>query len=298
MTPALVYKYKHAKGRMLSWLDTGAREANTVKKTHVRTADLAIIFHVFYPEMWEQYASRFSVITVPYHIFVTTPYEKLEAVQEVTKNTPHCTVIPFQNRGRDILPFLYTAKAVADLGYKSVLKLHSKKSTHRTDGSNWADGMLTNLLPNTEIVDQTLRLLQEPRVSIIGPSKEYMALSVNFEANGMHMMYILNRLYGKTTGYRVLQQERDKHGFFAGSMFWAPLSAIQPLWDRNLITQSYFEEEAGQIDATYAHAIERVLSLIAEVENKDLYEMSPEGLRKIDYAEGVIPDWSGVQVES
>ena len=50
--------------------------------------------------------------------------------------------------------------------------------------------------------------------------------------------------------------------FPAGSMYWFRLAALAPLLDDNFVSLKEFEMEAGQLDGTLAHAIERITGLI------------------------------------
>lgn len=51
--------------------------------------------------------------------------------------------------------------------------------------------------------------------------------------------------------------------FPVGSMFWARVAAIRPLLDLAL-TPDHFPPEAGQVDGTLAHAIERMLGVVCQ----------------------------------
>ena len=56
--------------------------------------------------------------------------------------------------------------------------------------------------------------------------------------------------------------------FVAGTMFYARVSALQPLLNLS-IDEDEFEQEAGQVDGTLAHAIERTFSIgLIAVEKK------------------------------
>lgn len=46
-----------------------------------------------------------------------------------------------------------------------------------------------------------------------------------------------------------------------------------------------FESEAGQIDGTMAHALERALSIIPAIDGRKLYQSSGDGVELVDQEE-------------
>lgn len=257
----------------------------------------AAVIHLYYTDSWPLISQKLKNLSVrSFDLFVSLPLAGLDFAEHIHADFPEAYTYPVPNRGRDVLPFLYIAGHLRQAGYEYVLKIHSKKSIHRSDGREWLDDMLNSLLPAEKTVQARLRqVLSDSSTGIVGPSGQYLHLGVNFEANGRHMTAVLNALYDKAVSYDVLQKNRDDYGFFAGTMFWARLDALDPIL-KEQFKLSRFESENGQIDATFAHALERILCLVPEIDRKKLYEISATGVREIAYKTDNIPDWSDIYI--
>ena len=88
---------------------------------------------------------------------------------------------------------------------------------------------------------------------------------------------------------------RNEYGFFASTLFWTRMDTLKPI-----IVQKYgpqnFDPEEGQIDATFAHMIERLLCICPEIEKRKMYEIRNGSIYKIPYESHNIPAWADVYV--
>jgi len=255
---------------------------------------IAVIVHLYYPDMWPLISAKLKRLkrVTEFDLFVTIQSARSPAVRRIAVDFPSVRLIELPNHGRDVFPFMVLLPLLKKNGYAAILKLHSKKSPHRSDGRDWFNSMLSSLLPSKRhLMEAIVNKLEHKNTGIIGPAGQYTSLVVNFEANGSHMTNILRRVYKKNKVFTTLQSHRSDYGFFAGTMFWARLDALGKIIEAQ-ITPNMFELESGQIDGTLSHAIERLLCVIPEIENKVLYESSEKGLTPIHYNSGIIPEWS------
>jgi lipopolysaccharide biosynthesis protein len=268
---------------------------SSIKKS--KNADIAVLIHLYYPELWPIFASKIKQIPKnSYDLFVSIPKEKSYIKKTILSEFKDANIFTVPNRGRDVLPFIMIARNLSSAGYKKVLKIHSKKSTHRTDGNVWLNQMLESLLPNKpKVLEKVITTLDDPRVGVIGPEEQYISLPVNFDANSIHIQEIINHLIDAEASLKI-DVKRGEYGFFAGTMFWARLDAIDDIFRVSQKISNY-ELEKGQIDGTYAHALERVFTLYPELTNRKIYEVSKEGVRELEYKTKNIPDWSNVLVK-
>jgi lipopolysaccharide biosynthesis protein len=95
----------------------------------------------------------------------------------------------------------------------------------------------------------------DPKRGLIAAEGHEQPLHYYWGANRDTVDYLARRL-----GIDAPDPASDR--FIAGSMFWARLAALRPLLDAQL-DEWEFEPEAGQVDGTFAHAIERVVLLAA-----------------------------------
>ena len=238
---------------------------------------IAAIVHAYYPEILPLVLEKLENAPGAVDLFLSTDTEeKRLALQETArtwrKGSVEIRVLP--NRGRDIAAKLFGFRDVY-ARYELFLHLHTKRSPHGGEIlARWRDYLFDTLLGSPEIANSILTLFDDPRVGIVFPQHL-------FEVRG-----ILNwgYDYGLARGLmRRLGVEIDKNlvlEFPSGSMFWGRSAALRPLIDLDLGFDD-FPEEAGQVDGTLAHAIERILLMVAEsagyewskVARRDLYPM-------------------------
>ncbi|GAC1553175.1 MAG: hypothetical protein NVS2B5_11400 [Beijerinckiaceae bacterium] len=248
-----------------------------------RHEKVAAIIHAFYPEVIPELFGPLRNIPCRTDLFISTDTEHKRA-----EIAAHCAVWDrgtveiriCANRGRDIAPKIITFKDVYDT-YEIFLHLHTKRSPHGgTPLSSWRHYLVENLIGSPEIARCNLLLLEDPKIGIV------------FSQHLFDLRGILNWGYDYDLARLLLARvgvSLDKNvvlEFPSGSMFWGRSAAIRKLVDLNLDFAD-FPREAGQIDGTLAHAIERIVLMVAEasgyewlkVVRRDLYPVAYTVLR-------------------
>ena len=230
----------------------------------VRTARIAAVVHLYYPDLWPEIADALACLPEPCDIFVSCPFRLLPAMRRnVVERFASATVFGVQNLGRDVLPFLLWLRAVGPATNTYVLKLHGKKSVHIVDtdqtpfggGNAWRRAAFDGLVGRQDHARALFRALDAaPQVGLVAPA---------------------GLLYDQTSGNARLADlvatvlarlgiDRSVRGRFpAGTMFWARASALARFATLTDVLLD-FEREAGQVDGTLHHAYERLFALVAE----------------------------------
>jgi lipopolysaccharide biosynthesis protein len=215
---------------------------------------IAVIAHIYYPEQTSEIEHYLRNIPFPTDLFISTDTRaKAQKIAQVfrgwDKGKAQLRLTP--NRGRDIAPKL-VGYARVHLQYDYVLHLHSKASTHTPEWWPWRGYLFETLLGSPEIVRSIFAMFAAvPRLGMVAPHHyEPLTKRVGWGDN-----FPLASDLAKRIGFRLNPDHvRD---FPSGSMFWARSVALHPLL-RLKLSYSDFPEEAGQVDGTLAHAVERL----------------------------------------
>ena len=213
----------------------------------------AVIAHVYYPELLPEILACRSTMPGSVCLHVTTTSDRAQDVERALAGQSDVVVHVSPNRGRDIAPFLAVLNSGALDAYDAVLKLHTKSSPHLWDGALRRKLLLQTLCGERRSVLRTLALFADPATAIVGWGPCFRASERFWFGNEA-------RVRALAVGMKASDCVRP--GFFEGSMFWFRPAALARLRALNL-TAGDFEAEAGQLDGTLHHAIERCFTIAA-----------------------------------
>lgn len=216
-----------------------------------RSSDkIAVAIHAFYPDILEYIVRKFEEIPLNFKYYITTSKENEGLVSSLLSSAWRVYSLKVvENKGRDILPFLGTCNQIRLDGFEFVLKLHTKKSPQFRGRNEWGRDVFQKLLSPEAFVQAWDVIRTDRNLGILCPDGYYLSLSTHMGPNRNRVLAIGARL--GLTEADVLRQ-----GFVAGSMYMARLEALEPLLGLDFHAAD-FEPEAGQIDGTLAHALER-----------------------------------------
>lgn len=212
--------------------------------------------HVHYPEIWDDMKDALvERIKLPFHLLVTSSYPKESIHFPTAANLLSTRFLPVENRGRDIRPFLQALSETPDFTFG--LKLHTKKSPQRLDGSQWRSEMMGSLLPSAAgTADIVARMEADERIGFVTPAGFALSVKPWVLVNGPGMEKVMSSL-----GHALAEDDHTDAFFAAGSMFWFRREALAALAQDKIL--ALFEPEEGQLDGTIAHAMERLFPVEA-----------------------------------
>ena len=239
------------------------KHLNKHKKLNKFNKKIAIQVHVYYPDLLDEIYENIQHMPYEYDLYISTDTdEKMDIIKKYfkNKNIKNVSIEKVKNQGRDILPFILQLKPrIKDYSY--VCHLHTKKSKYADFGDDWRRYLYQNLFGNKENLETIFYIFEKHKnIGIIYP-KTYHTIENNMEigSNKELLDDLCNRLHIENTFRNI---------FPSGSMFWIRGELLKQLFD--VVDKSDFQKESGQIDGTFAHAIERVFVVLAE-QNKYKY---------------------------
>lgn len=231
------------------------REPAALADLHLRVGVMA---HVFYPDLIDEFAGYLARMPVPFVLLVSVvdaaARERALARFSTLGNVSELQVRIVPNRGRDIAPLLATFREEI-LALDLVGHIHTKKSLYTgSEQSDWRRHLLEALLGDPQRIARHLGLFQSnPQLGILYPES-------HAGVPGWAHTWLSNLEACRELGRRLdIAVESGRYlDFPAGSMFWARVQALRPLYALALRSED-FPAEHGQTDGTLQHAVERML---------------------------------------
>ena len=232
--------------------------------------DVAIYIHLFHAETWRDFCFGLQNCHFPFDLHVSLPERRVSLEAEITARFPSVQFHYFENRGRDIWPFIQLLQTGVFEPYAAVCKLHSKKSAHlhRSDtnfdiGQRWRRSAILELIGSLDRMDQIIdRFRSGESIGMVGPSNLRLAHSPDQPLeNDWGTSKSWSKM--KRTAGRLGIPERDlRMDFFAGTMFWFAPRALMAIAGGDF-SASDFEPEPIPNEGALPHAMERMFNLIA-----------------------------------
>ena len=242
---------------------------------------IAIIVHLFYPDIWEEIQAYLQKLEINFDLFISVPPHMGEQeIRTIWDAMPTAHIYRTENKGRDVLPFLQIMHAIGVETYRYICKIHTKKTGESDLGFVWRKLLYYDLIGSNKVVNDTLSLLDNDSTIGMVSGKNTILDSQRYT-------------YGNAANIKYLSHQsgivhEDFYLFPAGTMFWTRSEIIAPMVKLLEEGKLDFAPEAGQIDNTIAHAIERFFGIIAHdkgykiVESPSKYShLSDETLDKV-----------------
>ncbi len=301
VNPSAFSGYSRSPANFAAWIDRGAGRQvagfpdvwrNRLDLPFASPARVAVVFHVYFLELLDEILDQLSAIPVGFDLIVTNASGTPLAIEPGRlRSAVNVTVLDVPNHGRDILPLASVVNAGLLDPYEIVLKVHTKKSDWRAQhslegtGAEWRARLLSSLLGSPDNVSSILSAFaSSPELGIV--TADGSLLGPEYWGDNQSVTASLLRRLELDTPHELR--------FAAGSMYWIRGFVLQGLRAMGL-SGADFEPEAGQVNATTAHAIERLIGIVATeagltlVERSALSETAGDGWKGYEVGSSILP---------
>ena len=202
-----------------------------------------------------------NINSCDWDLFVTLHKQDAKIIQKLKTFKPDVNIIPVEDKGFDIWPFLQVLNLVNLENYDDILKIHTKKFRKYKDfygkGYDWRNYLIDALLGSRQQFQKNIHLMQaDQSVGLIG-SRVTLATMGNYEKDDG----VLFEKMCQTHGIPV-----SKGQFIAGTMFLVRAKCFQRIKDMNFKSEDFNHIQQTSGRTTTAHTLERLLSRIVEID--------------------------------
>ena len=234
-----------------------------------RCGRIAVCAHIYYTDMLPEMLALAENIPVPFDFIATThTEEKKQEIEAAARQRPGIEKVIVrvveQNRGRDMSSLFITCRDLfLDDTYELVCRIHSKKSPQvaSTQGSLFKRHMFENLLNSKGYVSNVIDMFHDnPWIGVALPP----LIHISYWTMG-HAWYDNRKKAKEVSDLLDLKVHFDPDtpiGAF-GTNFWFRPRALRKLFAHEW-QWTDFNQEPRHVDGGLAHALERLISYVAQ----------------------------------
>ena len=226
---------------------------------------IAVVLHLYYAEFWDDMRQAIERISEPFDLFVSlTKGASAHMREQIKQAFPSAWVFDFENRGRDIGPFLVFLRSGVLFRYELLCKLHTKLSPHiqendgwdYPDGNTWRRALIDGVLGSPGLVDRILSNFRaDPDLGMVVADGNIFRGHNGWAPNEKLLAKLLPRI-------GISPDVKDR-SFPGGSIFWIRSFLLRTLASARMSIDD-FDPEPLKLDGSLVHAVERMFGLICE----------------------------------
>ena len=228
-----------------------------------------LVAHVYYSEVMAEIIAAHALLPPGSPLIVTAPSNQIDAIRAACPTGTPVRLFEVPNQGRDVAPFVMLLNNGVFDGIDVLLKLHSKKSPHLIGGDLRRRMIFHSLAGDVCNVKRIQNHFASERVGLVGMRSLFRSRPSFWMANKERVAEVCARMKPPAS---------VNLGFFEGTMFWIRVAALDPLRGAGIALDE-FEAEAGQLDGTLHHAIERALPLSVIAAGYDIRDVAGRPLQ-------------------
>ena len=247
-----------------------------------KTHPIAVILHLFYTELFEELRGYLDNLEGHFDLYLSLPEHLSDFETVIRYHYPEAAILLVPNRGRDLAPFVEFLKVILPLGYESLLKIHTKKTLHRQDGTSWRQDVFEKLVGSSANVVGIQRAFSSDKsLAMLGPWDHVLDSRFYMGKNRDRLQQLLYQC-----GFA--QNLPERFFFVASTMFWARPRVFEPLLSAGLSLED-FESEPIPLDGSLAHALERFFGLLVSVQGNKIAAVDAVGNLEIPDPYAIYP---------
>ncbi|HEV2301419.1 MAG TPA: rhamnan synthesis F family protein, partial [Stellaceae bacterium] len=257
-------------------LDLPTREAPLALDHAAEKAEVCVLMHIFYPDLWPELASfakNFEAVSRDVFINLVDEAWSPGLHREIREMCPDAFVQLSNDNGRDIGGFVRLLDNVDFGKYRLFALVHSKKSPHipEEQATHWRRALLSAFAGSRETVQQCVAMFRDdPTVGLVGAA-QYRETTLG--DNAAVFEALLDR-------FEISPGNRGTE-YLSGTMFLIRGEILERLYDR--LKQSEWEYGGDisveeHMDGQLAHGVERVVgNLVKEMGYRIVWRPAAEG---------------------